>query len=111
MDLKRLNICFILGVLAGVVCLIGNMLTGATPYLIAAWYNRVILGVLIGLAGELKIYKEEDNIINSILRGAFIGAFVSLGFAFFLGSVLILFFLAGIVFGIVIDLIATLITK
>ncbi|TFG02779.1 MAG: hypothetical protein EU542_04105 [Promethearchaeota archaeon] len=111
MNYKRLSISFILGIIFGFLCLLGNVLTGATPYLIAALYNRIILGVLIGLAEDIKIKKQEDNLITPLVRGAIFGAFVSIGFAFFLQSILISFLIAGIIFGLLIDLIATKLTK
>jgi hypothetical protein len=111
MNLKRMLISIILGAIFGIICVIGNIIGNGTPFLIAAWYNRVILGAMIGFAGDFKIYKGENNIINSILRGLIIGAFVSLGFAFFLHPILVSFFIAGLIFGILIDVISTLLSK
>jgi hypothetical protein len=111
MNLKRLIISISLGIIFGIFCVIGNIIGNGTPYLLAAWYNRVILGAIIGFTGNLKIYKEENNIINSIIRGLLLGAFVSFGFAFFLKPILVSFFIAGIIFGIIIDIISTILSK
>ncbi|MGV9172236.1 MAG: hypothetical protein ACOC35_06695, partial [Promethearchaeia archaeon] len=83
----------------------------AVIYLLGAWYNRVVMGALIGLAGGIKIYGNKDSVSNSLIRGALIGAFVSTGFAFFQQTVTITYFFAGVGFGLLNDFITTKLTK
>ncbi|MFO8018059.1 MAG: hypothetical protein R6U96_05445 [Promethearchaeia archaeon] len=87
------------------------LLLNPVIYLIGAWYNRVVMGALIGLAGEIRIYKGKDSIPNSIFRGALIGAFVSAGFAFFQQTLTITYLFAGIGFGALNDVVTTRLTK
>jgi len=115
---KRLIIGIVMGAILGIFCIIGVSLRlpdpvypNATVYLLGAWYNRVVMGALIGLAGGIKIYKSEDHILNSILRGALIGAFVSVGFAFLGQAFTITYFFAGIFFGLLNDFITTRLVK
>jgi len=116
--IKRLILGIIMGAILGIFCIIGVSMRLPDPvypnaaiYLIGAWYNRVVMGALIGLAGDIKLFKEKDSTLNAALRGACIGAFVSVGFAFFSQAITITFFLAGIAYGIFIDIIATNLTK
>ena len=115
---KRLIVGTVLGAILGIFCVIGVSLRlpdpvypNATVYLIGAWYNRVVMGSLIGLAGGIKLYKNEDNILNSIIRGAIIGAFVSVSFSFLSQAIELTYFFAGIVWGLVNDLITTRLIK
>ncbi len=117
-QIKRLIIGIVMGAFLGIFCVIGVSLRlpnpvypNATIYLTGAWYNRVVMGALIGLAGGIKLYKDENNIVNSIIRGAIIGAFVSVGFSFLSQSITLTYFLAGIAWGIVNDLVTTRIIK
>lgn len=116
--IKRLIVGTVLGAILGIFCVIGVSLRlpdpvypNATVYLIGAWYNRVVMGSLIGLAGGIKLYKNEDNILNSIIRGAIIGAFVSVSFSFLSQAIELTYFFAGIVWGLVNDLITTRLIK
>jgi hypothetical protein len=119
MNYKRLLYSVILGAISGILCASGAfVLLNTEPsipnisiYLIGAFYNRIIIGFLIGFAEELKIYKEKDNMINSIIRGLLLGLIVSIGFAFFNVYINLPFFFMGMVFGILIDLIATKLSK
>ena len=78
-------------------------------FLIGMWYNRVIMGLLIGLAGDIQILKSENasNLGNAFLRGVIFGILVSS--AIFLSTEFrdLLSFFAGIAYGIIIDIIAT----
>src|SRR6056297_3848060 len=115
MKYKRLIASLILGAISGIFCIIGvrqripdqGALPSITIYLTGAWYNRVILGMLIGLASEIKLWKSKDNLINAALRGAILGVFVSLGFALFQQFSQPTFIGAGAMFGAIIDALAT----
>lgn len=118
MDLKRLSLATILGAILGIFCIIGaggrvGGWTGNEVLLIGLWYNRVIMGILIGFAEPLELIKSGKNSkwFNSILRGAILGFLVSL--QFFLSTTFLDFltFLAGIPYGIIIDLVLTIAIK
>lgn len=109
MKLKRLTVCLALSVLFGSVCVYGttNVNPPATrltiPYLATVFYNRIILGLMVWLADDVKITGKERT--NVIVRGGLLGAIVSVGISFqgrvapFVG--------AGIVYGVLTDWLAT----
>ncbi|QEE17416.1 hypothetical protein DSAG12_03253 [Promethearchaeum syntrophicum] len=119
MNWKRFFFSIPLGMLMGVFCIIGlsqRIPTGGVDpsnsiYLWGAWYERVIMGVMIGFAGELVIFKSKRNLFNAFLRGAILGLFTSAGFAFFQQFIDLTFFLTGIIFGGIIDIIATFVSR
>ena len=119
MNSKRIILGIVLGAIFGIICATGAFILlssepsipNLTMYLAGAFYNRIIMGFLIGLASEIKIVKDKNNIINSIIRGAILGILVSTGFAFFNVYLNINFFIMGIVFGVLNDLISTKISK
>ena len=114
-NFKRLSISIIVGALLGVLCIIGvgsRIPGGYLPnivFLIGMWYNRVIMGIVIGLAGDLRILKSEkaSNLGNALVRGLIFGFLVSS--AIFLSTEFrdVLAFFAGIAYGIIIDGVAT----
>jgi hypothetical protein len=105
---KRIVFGVVLGAFLGLFCILGIGFRlgfeGNELLLISAWYNRVLMGFLVATTGNLYITKGW---INSILRGGFIGMFVSL--AWFISTAFIdpLGFIAGIVYGVVIDIVLT----
>ena len=119
MNWKRLIISIPLGMLMGVLCILGlsqRIPTGGVEpsnsiYLWGAWYERVIMGVMIGFAGELVIFKSKRNLLNAFIRGAILGLFTSAGFGFFQQFIDLPFFFAGIIFGGTIDIIATYLSR
>lgn len=101
---KRIKISVALGIVAGVICLYGTMtsLPGAlsAPILATIFYDRVLLGFVVGIGYGLKM--------RPIIRGAIIGASVSLLIAIpsgVVGGALLMG--AGIIYGIAIDVLAT----
>ncbi|PKL00383.1 MAG: hypothetical protein CVV56_06590 [Tenericutes bacterium HGW-Tenericutes-1] len=96
---KRLIIGLIAGAILGVVCIIGASLRSSEPlssnYLFAFWYNRVIIGLAIGLLGKnsLKLY---------ILKGVIIGTMVSFAFYSSTNYQDLMGFIAGVVYGTII---------
>lgn len=107
-----------MGAILGIFCILGvsqrmpaNPLPNATIYLIGAWYNRVVMGIMIGFAGEFVLLPGEKTTLNSILRGALLGAIVSVGFAFFQQALTVTYFFAGIGFGTINDVVTTRITE
>jgi hypothetical protein len=109
--MKRIITCTIGGVIAGLLCMIGGYITGNITEItffsvFPFFYNRIILGFLIGIS-NLKL--------NYLLNGAIIGLLVSL-----ISSLLvleentvgfILFTSAGIIYGTLIDWFTTKVLK
>jgi hypothetical protein len=103
-NIRRIKISVALGVAAGAICLYGTWtsIPGVLtlPILATIFYDRVLLGFVVGIAYGLKIHP--------LIRGAIIGAVVSLLIAIpsgIIGGALLMG--AGVVYGIVTDLVAT----
>jgi hypothetical protein len=108
---QRLLICTIGGLVAAIICSVGGLLSGNIPefnfFAIAGtFFNRLMLGFIIGIS-RLKM--------NYLLHGAMIGFLVS-----FINSVSFLennikgflfFTIAGIIYGLLIELFATKVFK
>lgn len=101
---KRMVITVITGSILGVFCIIGASLRSSgdlsNTYLFAFWFNRLLMGVLFGL---LPI---NLNLPKRLVRGLIVGLFVS--FAFYVSTEFydLTGFLAGGVYGIIIEFIA-----
>lgn len=98
---KKLIIGIILGAILGIFCIVGASLRlpdhASFSYLLSFWYNRVILGVIIGLLPSLKSLKL------SLLRGLIVGAFVSFAFYSATGFLDLMGFFAGFLYGVIIE--------
>ncbi|MGM0436496.1 MAG: hypothetical protein ACQEQA_05540 [Bacillota bacterium] len=107
--MKRILLGTALGALLGVVCILGALIrseeTLSTVYLIAFWYNRVIIGIALGIALPVKTLK------HALVRGGLIGLAIS--FAFYLTTDFNDFvgFFAGIVYGFIIGYVLYLYDK
>ncbi len=108
MSYRRLGVSLISGAVLGIVCILGIGLrsggfAGKGLFLLAMWYNRLIMGLVIGLADGLRFTEGSGN---RYARGAILGLAVSL--AIFLSTELrdVTSFLAGIVYGMVIEYVA-----
>jgi len=94
----------LLGAILGVICIFGAGFrlgfAGNWIMLIALWYNRLLMGIVIGLASN-----NKRRI--ALLRGAILGLLVSL--AYFLTTEFgdPVSFGAGIIYGIIIDYLAS----
>jgi hypothetical protein len=108
---KRLLICIIGGIIAGLICSAGGHLSGNISELsfftiAPTFFNRLMLGFIIGIS-SLKM--------NYLFHGALIGLLVSLitSIPFLEGGVngFLLFTIAGIIYGILIELFATKVFK
>ena len=59
MEKKRLIAGVVSGALLGVLCIIGGGIrlgfSGNTILLAGMWYNRLVMGAFIGLAGNIRI--------------------------------------------------------
>jgi hypothetical protein len=76
-DKKRILISLLTGAILGVFCIIGvGARIGYENYifLVGMWYNRVVMGLLIGLAEDIHITIGAKNIL---LRVALLGLIVS----------------------------------
>jgi hypothetical protein len=98
---RRMLVSVIAGVLLGVACIVGAQVrsgfTSDALYLCAFWFNRLLLGIVIGLAGgRLKI-------LPAIGRGAVLGLLVSFAFYSSTGYKDPLGFAAGIAYGVIIE--------
>ncbi len=114
---KRILIATVTGGILGIFCILGqsqrmpeNPLPNATIYLIGAWYNRVIMGILIGFVGKWHPINKSTN-LNTVLRGVILGILVSISFGLLQQRLELIYFFAGIVWGILNDLITTFVMK
>lgn len=110
----RTLISTLLGSLLGIFCILGvrmrmppSPLPSASIYLLGAWYNRLIMGLVIGFAGEFHFLNEKYRIIEAVLRGVLLGALISVSFSFLQQAVTLTYFFAGIGYGLIIDLVTT----
>ena len=117
-DIKRIGLATAIGAILGIFCILGAQgrvggWVGNEILLIGLWYNRVIMGILIGFAGNLNLIKNGKNSkwLNSIIKGVIFGFLVSLQFYLSTSFLDLPTFLAGIMYGIIIDLMSTLIAQ
>ncbi|WP_455276710.1 hypothetical protein [[Eubacterium] cellulosolvens] len=109
MNIKRMLISLVVSALCGVFCAYGTSTVEipgfevTMPYLLTIFYNRLLMGFVIGLAGSVRILKKES--FNSIIRGIVIGAIISVGISFYGGG--FAFIGAGILYGALTDFLAT----
>jgi len=113
MNIKRVIIATAIGLLTGLFCAYGTVMLAdkgelgfvlTTGILASIIYNRVLIGFVVGIA---------DNIeIHTILRGAIIGAVISMAMSIMslidgdvIGGLTIIGF--GVVYGIIADVVAT----
>jgi len=101
---KRLIVSIITGSILGVVCILGAQVRYEVDldvwYLFSFWFNRVLIGVVFGLM------VAEKNTLKLVARGLLVGLFVS--FAFYASTNFYdpVGFIAGGVYGIIIELVA-----
>ena len=98
---KRMLVCIITGALLGVICIIGAQLRSGferdAVFLFSFWFNRLLLGLVIGLAWN------KLNTPQTLCRGAILGLLVSFAFYSSTGFEDVIGFIAGIVYGIIIE--------
>lgn len=99
---KRMIESLIGGALLGIVCVVGASIRSgftATPvFIFSLWYNRVIIGLVIGAPWP------QTSKTNALLRGGLLGLLVS--FAFYSATSFVdpVSFGAGIVYGVILEL-------
>ncbi len=103
MNVKRLVIATILGILCGLFCMYGAMTKFPGEFdtlaLIGIVYNRALIGIVIG---------TSDNIdLHPALRGAVIGVVVSMAMAIFGGDGALIVLAFGLVYGVLIDVVTS----
>jgi hypothetical protein len=109
LNAKRMGIALLLAAFFGFFCAYGTStveipgFTMTIEYLATIFYARLMAGFVIGLAGGWKILGKEPH--NSVVRGAVIGAVMSVTISFYGGAAV--FIAAGIVYGIITDAAAT----
>ncbi|RZN63346.1 hypothetical protein [Methanonatronarchaeum sp. AMET6-2] len=115
-DKKRVGIATALGAFLGIFCIIGVGwrlgYTGNEWYLLGMWYNRVIMGAIIGFAGWWTLIPGPENWLkNSALRGLILGIIITSAIAITTAFKDVPSWFAGIAYGVIIDIATTYITK
>jgi len=99
-----MKVSLLTGAILGVVCIVGASIRSGfdlnVTYLFAFWYNRLLMGFVIGLLdGRLGMPKV-------LYRGAGIGLLVSFAFYSSIGFGDPVGFVAGIIYGVIIEYVA-----
>lgn len=98
---KRMKEALIGGALLGLVCVIGAYVrsgfTASTEVIFSLWFNRVILGLVVGAPWAVLDLKK------SLLRGALFGLLISFAFYSSTGFKDHISFVAGIVYGVLLE--------
>lgn len=104
MTKKRLLSCLISGAILGIFCIIGATIRFGGEkefaYVFALWYNRVLMGLMIGFL------PNPQKLMTAVLRGALLGTVVSFAFFASAGFGDVVSFFAGTIYGVIIELIA-----
>lgn len=100
----RMKTSVLIGSLLGIICILGSGyrtgFAGNWILLWALWYNRFLMGIVIGLVTNNKRHV-------AIIRGAILGLLVSFAYYFTTGFADVISFIAGGVYGIIIDYLAS----
>lgn len=98
---RRMIESLIGGVLLGLVCVIGAYVrsgfTASPTFVFSLWYNRVILGLLVGAPWPVVSRNK------ALLRGALFGLLVSFAFYSSTGFADHISFVAGVVYGVILE--------
>ena len=98
---QRMKVSLIGGAILGLICVAGAYIrsgfTASPDFVFALWYNRVILGLIVGAPWAL----TTKNM--ALLRGSVLGLLVS--FAFYASTSFVdpISFIAGIVYGVILE--------
>lgn len=111
MKTKRLFICTLGGVAAGLICSIGGLLSGNIPELTffaiaSPFFNRIMLGFVIGIS-NLKI----NYLLHGILMGFLVSCINSIAFLQYGLKGFLFFTIAGMIYGLLIEWFATRVFK
>ena len=98
---KRMIASLIGGALLGIFCVAGAYVrsgfTASPEFIFSLWYNRVILGLVIGAPWTPTVRKK------ALLRGALLGLLVSFAFYSSTGFQEHVSFVAGIFYGVILE--------
>jgi FtsH-binding integral membrane protein len=103
---KRAVIGLLSGTVLGVFCIfgvksrMGDQVTGL--FVFATWFNRLVMGMMIGFYSPI-----SSKITQSALRGALLGLIVSFSLYVATDCIDLPGFIAGIFYGVIIDIICT----
>lgn len=102
---KRLLLALGAGAVLGLICVLGASVrlgwAGNELLILSLFYNRLVMGLLIGLARDLRIIPGK---LNWLLRGGLLGILVSAAYFLTAGAGDWTSFLVGGVYGILIEL-------
>lgn len=98
---KRMKVSLVGGALLGLVCVAGAYIrsgfTASPNFVFSLWYNRVIIGLVVGAPWKESIRSKV------LLRGGMLGFLVSFAFYTSTGFQDPVSFIAGIVYGIILE--------
>ncbi|WP_455364399.1 hypothetical protein [[Eubacterium] cellulosolvens] len=109
MNIRRMIIALIAAAACGIFCAYGTSTVEilgfevTLPYLLTIFYSRLLIGFVIGLTEHVTLCK--NTVLNAATRGAIIGAILSIALSFYGGA--LIFITAGIIYGIITDILAT----
>ncbi len=105
---KRLKVAIITSAILGLFCIIGISIrmgyVGNELFILATYVNRLVMGLVIGLAPLYKIKKNSNSVL---FRGAILGLIISGSLYLATSFIDTPGFIAGIVYGMIIDYVAT----
>ena len=98
---KRMIVALIGGALLGLVCVAGAYIssgfTASPVFVFSRWYNRVIIGLAVGAPWP------KVGISKALVRGAILGLLVSFAFYSSTGFQDPVSFIAGILYGVILE--------
>lgn len=98
---RRMKQGLIGGALLGVVCVVGAYVrsgfTASPEFVFSLWYNRVVIGLVVGAPWSITTRSK------ALFRGALLGLLVSFAFYSATGFQDHVSFLAGIVYGTILE--------
>jgi len=98
---KRMKVALVGGALLGLVCVAGAYIrsgfTAAPDFVFSLWFNRVLFGLAVGAPWTVSDRKK------ALLRGALLGLLVSFGFYSATGFQDPVSFVAGAVYGVLLE--------
>ncbi len=98
---KRMKEALIGGALLGIICVVGAYIrsgsTASPVFVFSLWYNRVIIGLAVGAPWQ------ETSRPKALLRGTLLGLLISFAFYSATGFQDHISFVAGILYGAIIE--------
>ncbi len=98
---RRMKEALVGGALLGIVCVVGAYIrsgsTASPAFVFSLWYNRVIIGLAVGAPWKV------TSRTKALLRGAILGLLVSFAFYSSIGFQDPISFIAGILYGVLLE--------